>query len=71
ARMASGRTSRLARLDPMRTLRDLGLGLSVIRQVVDRAISVPEVAAAHADAVQVQIRLRPLWPSSFTWEIRQ
>ncbi|GAB2976197.1 MerR family transcriptional regulator [Streptomyces pseudoechinosporeus] len=46
----------LARLDLVRTLRDLGLDLAVIRQVLDREISVPEVAAAHADALDVQIR---------------
>ncbi|MFG3054087.1 MerR family transcriptional regulator [Kitasatospora sp. NPDC048239] len=46
----------LARLDLVRTLRDLGVDLAVIRQVLDREISVPEVAAAHADALDVQIR---------------
>src|SRR5262249_43518966 len=46
----------LARLDMVRTLRDLGLDLAVIRQVLDREVSVPEVAAAHADALEVQIR---------------
>jgi hypothetical protein len=34
----------------------VGLELAVIRQVLDREISVPEVAAAHADALEVQIR---------------
>ncbi|MGW2378151.1 MerR family transcriptional regulator [Kitasatospora sp. NPDC001683] len=46
----------LTRLDLVRTLRDLGLDLAVIRQVLDREVSVPEVAAAHADALEVQIR---------------
>lgn len=46
----------LARLDLVRTLRDLGLDLAVIRQVLDREVSVPKVAAAHADALEVQIR---------------
>jgi DNA-binding transcriptional MerR regulator len=46
----------LARLDLVRTLRDLGVDLAVIRRVLDREISVPEVAAAHADALDVQIR---------------
>ncbi|MEV0703028.1 MerR family transcriptional regulator [Saccharopolyspora sp. NPDC050389] len=46
----------LARLDLVRTLRELGLDLATVRQVVDREISVPEVAAAHADALEVQIR---------------
>jgi DNA-binding transcriptional MerR regulator len=47
----------VARLDLVRTLRDLGLDLSTIRKVVDREISLPEVAAAHADALAVQIRM--------------
>jgi DNA-binding transcriptional MerR regulator len=46
----------LARLDLVRTLRDLGLDLAVIRQVLDREIPLPEVAATHADALDVQIR---------------
>ncbi|MFF9512472.1 MerR family transcriptional regulator [Streptomyces sp. NPDC014724] len=46
----------LTRLDLVRTLRDLGLDLAAIRQVLDREVSVPEVAAAHADALEVQIR---------------
>lgn len=46
----------LARLDLVRTLRDLGLDLAAVRQVLDREASLPEVAAAHADALEVQIR---------------
>ncbi|MFC4533826.1 MerR family transcriptional regulator [Sphaerisporangium dianthi] len=45
-----------ARLDLVRTLRDLGLDLATIRRVVDREISLPEVAAAHAAALEVQMR---------------
>ncbi|UBU11274.1 MerR family transcriptional regulator [Nonomuraea gerenzanensis] len=45
-----------ARLDLVRTLRDLGLDLPTIRKVVDREASLPEVAAAHADALAAQIR---------------
>ena len=47
----------VARLDLVRTLRDLGLDLPTIRKVVDREISLPEVAAAHAEALAVQIRM--------------
>ncbi|WP_416958865.1 MerR family transcriptional regulator [Streptomyces sp. Agncl-13] len=47
----------VARLDLVRTLRELGLDLSTIRQVVDRELSLPEVAAAHAEALAVQIRV--------------
>ncbi|MET7297944.1 MerR family transcriptional regulator [Embleya sp. NPDC005575] len=46
----------VTRIDLVRTLRDLGLDLSVIRKVLDREVSVPEVASAHADALDVQIR---------------
>ncbi|WP_328907971.1 MerR family transcriptional regulator [Streptomyces sp. NBC_00234] len=46
----------VARLDLVRTLRDLGLDLPTIRKVVDREISLAEVAAAHAEALAVQIR---------------
>ncbi|WP_329468255.1 MerR family transcriptional regulator [Streptomyces sp. NBC_01431] len=46
----------VTRLDLVRTLRDLGLDLSAIRKVLDREVSVPEVASAHADALDVQIR---------------
>ncbi|MEU9125207.1 TIGR03086 family metal-binding protein [Streptomyces sp. NPDC048506] len=46
----------LARLELARTLRDLGLGLSVIRDVLDREHTLAEVAAAHVDALEVQIR---------------
>jgi DNA-binding transcriptional MerR regulator len=46
----------LARLDLIRTLRDLGLDLATIRKVLDRELSIPEVAAVHAEALAVQIR---------------
>lgn len=45
-----------ARLDLVRTLRDLGLDLPTIRRVVDREASLPEVAAAHAEALAARIR---------------
>jgi DNA-binding transcriptional MerR regulator len=47
----------VARLDLVRTLRDLGLDLSTIRRVVDRQIPLAQVAAAHAEALAVQIRV--------------
>jgi DNA-binding transcriptional MerR regulator len=47
----------VARLDLVRTLRELGLDLRTIRRVLDRDASLPEVAAAHADALAVQIRV--------------
>ncbi|MEU6866784.1 MerR family transcriptional regulator [Streptomyces sp. NPDC046876] len=47
----------LARLELVRTLRDLGLGLPTIRQVMDRELELPEVAAAQAEALDAQIRI--------------
>ncbi|MEU5790595.1 MerR family transcriptional regulator [Micromonospora purpureochromogenes] len=47
----------VARLELVRTLRDLGLDLSTIHKVIDREIPLPEVAAAHAEALAVQIRM--------------
>ncbi|RKS79320.1 DNA-binding transcriptional MerR regulator [Actinomadura pelletieri DSM 43383] len=46
----------VARLDLVRTLRDLGIDLGTVRRVLDREIGVGEVAAAHAEAMDVQIR---------------
>lgn len=48
-------TDALARLDLVRTLRELGLDLPTIRRVVDREVPLSEVAAAHAEALSVQI----------------
>ncbi|MEW2261813.1 MerR family transcriptional regulator [Streptomyces sp. NPDC047853] len=47
----------VARLNLVRTLRDLGLDLAAIRQVMDRGLALSEVAAVHADALDVQIRI--------------
>ncbi|MBR7832527.1 MerR family transcriptional regulator [Actinospica durhamensis] len=47
----------VARLDLVRTLRELGLDLASVRQVLDREASLPGVAAAHAEALDVQIRM--------------
>ena len=46
----------VARLELVRTLRELGLDLATIRRVVDREATLAEVAAAHAEALDVQIR---------------
>jgi uncharacterized protein (TIGR03086 family) len=45
----------VARLEFAHTLRELGLGMAAIRSVVDRERALPEVAAAHADALEVHI----------------
>lgn len=47
----------VARLDLVRTLRDLGVDLPTIRKVVNRELPLPAVAAAHAEALDVQIRI--------------
>ncbi|MVO89421.1 MerR family transcriptional regulator [Streptomyces sp. p1417] len=46
----------VARVELVRTLRDLGLDLDTIRGVVTREVSLAEVTAAHAEALDVQIR---------------
>ncbi|MDH6144846.1 MULTISPECIES: MerR family transcriptional regulator [Kitasatospora] len=49
-------TDALARLELVRTLRELGLDLATVRKVVERELALPEVAAAHVAALEVQIR---------------
>ena len=45
-----------ARLDLVRSLRELGLGLDVVRTVLSRASTVADVAAAHVRVLDGQIR---------------
>jgi DNA-binding transcriptional MerR regulator len=47
----------VARLDLVRTLRELGLGLEVVRAVLARATTLAHVAAAHVAVLDEQIRL--------------
>lgn len=47
----------LMRLDLVRTLRDLGIGLATIRRVLSHEATIREVAAAHAAALDVQVRV--------------
>lgn len=47
----------VARLALVRTLRELGVGLDTIRRVVDQELSLSEVAAEHAAALDVQISI--------------
>ncbi|MFI9169393.1 MerR family transcriptional regulator [Streptomyces lincolnensis] len=56
----------VARLAFVRTLRELGLGLDAIRQVVDRELTLGEVAAGHAAALEAQIRILRLRRSVLT-----
>lgn len=46
----------VARLDLVRTLRDLGVDLPTIRRVLAREATLSEVATTHAQALDVQIR---------------
>jgi DNA-binding transcriptional MerR regulator len=46
-----------ARAELVRTLRELGVDLPTIRRVLARELSVAEVAAAHAAALETQIRV--------------
>ncbi|MFI9025324.1 MerR family transcriptional regulator [Streptomyces sp. NPDC053560] len=46
----------VARLQLARTLRDLGMGLGGIRAALDREDGLAEVAAAHVEALEAQIR---------------
>jgi DNA-binding transcriptional MerR regulator len=46
----------VARIDLVRTLRELGFGLDVVQAVLSRSATVAEMAAAHVAALDVQIR---------------
>ncbi len=56
----------LARLDLVRTLRDLGLGLAVIRRIVDGEATIADVAATHAEALETEIRVLRLRQAVWT-----
>ncbi|WP_238008022.1 MerR family transcriptional regulator [Dactylosporangium sp. AC04546] len=49
--------SSLVRLEFVRTLRELGLDIATIRRVLDNGVDLASVAAAHAEAISVQIRV--------------
>lgn len=46
----------LARIELVRTLRDLGFDLATIRRLLERQAGLAEVAGAHADAIDLHIR---------------
>ncbi|TCJ96828.1 MerR family transcriptional regulator [Nocardia alba] len=50
----------VGRLRLIRTLRELGLGLDAVREVLDRQSTLAEVAAIHVDALDTQIRILQL-----------
>jgi len=47
----------LTRIGLVRTLRELGIDLAAISKIIDREVPAAEVAAVHAEAVAVQMRL--------------
>jgi DNA-binding transcriptional MerR regulator len=49
-------TEAVARLDLVRTLRELGLGLDVVQAVLERQTTLAEVADVHARALDAEIR---------------
>ncbi len=49
-------TEAVARLDLVRTLRDLGLGLDVIQAVLNRQTTLAEIADVHVRALDAEIR---------------
>ncbi|MEV8512257.1 MerR family transcriptional regulator [Dactylosporangium sp. NPDC051484] len=57
----------VARLELARTLRELGLGLAAIREVVGSQRGLSEVAATHADALDAQIRTLRLQRAVLRW----
>lgn len=50
----------LARLELVRTLRELGFDLATVRRVLDREVTLSDVVTAHAEAVDAQIRILAL-----------
>ncbi|MGW4061024.1 MerR family transcriptional regulator [Amycolatopsis sp. NPDC004747] len=47
----------LARLELVRTLRELGLGLAAVRRIVEGETTVADIAAAHVEALETEIRV--------------
>lgn len=47
----------VARIDLVRTLRELGLGLEAVRRVLTAQVTVGDVARAHAEALDAEIRI--------------
>lgn len=56
-----------ARVELVRSLRGLGLDLRTVRGIVDRPGSLPEVAAAHARALDAEIRILRLRRAVLRW----
>ncbi|MET8528639.1 MerR family transcriptional regulator [Micromonospora sp. NPDC005172] len=61
----------VARLELVRTLRDLGVDLTSIRRVVDREVPLRDVAATHAQALAAQIRVLRLRQAVLTVAARR
>ncbi|MBB2913478.1 DNA-binding transcriptional MerR regulator [Streptosporangium becharense] len=50
-------TEAVVRLDLVRTLRELGLGLETVQRVLHRQVTVADVARTHAEALDAEIRI--------------
>ncbi|WFE49648.1 MerR family transcriptional regulator [Micromonospora sp. WMMD1155] len=61
----------VARLELVRTLRDLGVDLAAIRRVVNHEVPLHDVTAAHAEALAVQIRVLRLRQAVLTVAARR
>ncbi|MDV9191734.1 MerR family transcriptional regulator [Streptomyces sp. SR27] len=47
----------IARISLVRTLRELGVDLATIRKIMEREVALADVAATHAEALELQIRV--------------
>lgn len=61
----------VARLDLVRTLRELGLDLATVRQVLARQATVRDVAAAHLRVLDAEIRTLKVRRSVLRWVARR
>lgn len=61
----------VARLDLVRTLRELGLDLATVQRVLGRQASVADVARAHLTVVDAQLRALQVRRSVLRWVIRR
>lgn len=60
----------VARLDLVRSLRELGLDLATVRRVLERRATVRDVAAAHLHALEAEIRVLQVRRAVLRWVVR-
>ncbi|UCM90107.1 helix-turn-helix domain-containing protein [Streptomyces marincola] len=63
-------TGAVARLELVRTLRELGLDLAMVRRVLARQATVRDVAAAHLRALDAEIRMLQVRRAVLRWVVR-